>query len=593
MSDWYGTRSGLPSIAAGLDLEMPGPSVFRGHKLVEDVLSGRINEAAIDERLANVLTLTERAKPSWSSAPEESLVDEEAIELSREIAMEGVVLLQNRKSVLPLRNETMAIIGNSAIYPAIGGGGSAEAPPQYTIRPFDSIRGKHPHPERVNLHHGVKVHNAFPCVPSDQIFARNGLSGVDVQYFNDGVSAPVFSEFSERPAVVMLGRVKPGLDGDSFSYVISTCLVPRTSGTHFIAIQSTGNFVLKVNEKEVFRVEMKGVTVEDFLFKPKHLERVCEIPLEAGVPYFLELTVRNHPGMGTGEPCVHAAKLCYMEAYSDDESIADAVAIASTADVSIIFAGRTAEHESEGFDLVDIKLPANQVKMIKAVAAASRRTVLVLSCGNPIDVQDFVDDVDSILCTHYLGQESGPALAEILFGKCPSGRLATTWPKRLEDSPSFANFPATNGPAGYEMTYAEGINVGYRSKIVPQWAFGFGLSYTSFVFSDLHITRGEEMTVEVTVTNTGATAGSEVVQLYVESLDSSIYRPRELKAFAKVHVEAMSSAKVNLSLDAKHAFSAWSENEVQWVAEAGDYKIYVGTLSESIRLQETIKWSGL
>lgn len=252
MSDWFGTQSCVPAIIAGLDLEMPGPSVFRGVELVEHIKKKRINRNIIDQRVSNVLGLIERTKPSHSIAPEKSLFDETANQLAKQVGAEGIVLLQNRKSVLPLMNTgRLAVIGAAATSPPISGGGSAAAPPQYIHRPAEFIKTLHLQPELVQISSGVKVHVTIPSVSQEHIFAQNGQHGVDVRYFNDGSDVPVLEEFQPMPQVVMLGHIKPGLKADAFSYEMATTLIPSTTGLHTIGIQATGSFLLKANGKDV------------------------------------------------------------------------------------------------------------------------------------------------------------------------------------------------------------------------------------------------------------------------------------------------------------------------------------------------------
>ncbi|KFY90715.1 hypothetical protein V500_05004 [Pseudogymnoascus sp. VKM F-4518 (FW-2643)] len=607
MSDWYGTNSDIAALKAGLDLEMPGPSVFRGASLVENVQNGTVDEKLVDQRLASVLRLIGRTAESHSTEPEKSLDDKSGNNLAKEIGTEGIVLLQNRKSVLPLqRTQKLAVIGSAATTPPISGGGSAAAPPQYLQRPIDSIKALHSYPESVKCSGGVKVHATIPVCAEEHIFARNGEHGVDVSYFNDGIEIPITEEFQKLPQVVMLGRIKPGLKAEGFHYEMSTTLIPTTTGLHTIGIQATGSFLLTINGKDVLSEAVSGVTVEDFLFKPTRLEVCCQVTMKAGMPYFLKLVVQPHkPAAMTGEPLVHAAKLCYIEEYSDCDAISEAVTVAENADTTIIFAGRNAEYESEGFDMPEITLPANQVKMIKTVAAASRRSVLILHCGNPIDVRDFIDDVDAIICAHFLGQEGGNALSEVLYGKVnPSGKLAVTWPKKLEDTPSYQTFPAAETTRGWEISCGEGVGLGYRHNWVnsPQFAFGFGLSYTSFELSSLKVTRpgnetavgDNEIILEVVLSNTGSVSGAEVVQVYVEDVASSVPRPsRELKAFEKIHLEPQTSETIRFCIKEKYAFSYWNEEARCWRAEAGEFKIHIGDLVAQVHLEQDFSWSGL
>ncbi|EQB58988.1 hypothetical protein CGLO_00674 [Colletotrichum gloeosporioides Cg-14] len=250
-------------------------------------------------------------------------------------------------------------------------------------------------------------------------------------------------------------------------------------------------------------------------------------------------------------------------------------------------------------------MPENQAALIKAVAAASKKTVLVLHCGNPIDVSAVVDDVDAILLAHFPGQEGAQATADILTGKTnPSGRLATTWFKTLEDVPSFGDFPATKTEDGsIALKYAEGPGVGYRhanAATRARWAFGYGLSYTSFAYSDLDAAVSEEsgeakLKATVKVTNTGSRAGKEVVQLFVSpAKETSVWRPeRELKAFTKVTLQPGESKVTTLEVDLKIACSYWDEAQKAWRLEKGVYGVLVGDRRAEISVAAESVWNGL
>ena len=324
----------------------------------------------------------------------------------------------------------------------------------------------------------------------------------------------------------------------------------------------------------------------------------------AGKSYFVRLlTQARIPKENDYEPNPHGAVLCYEEYVNDRTSISEAVQIAASSDVSIVFAGRNHEYESEGFDLDTIILPERQIKLIKAVAAVSEKTVLVLNCGNPIDVSPIIDDVDAVLNAHFPGQEGGQALANILTGKAnPSGRLATTWPKKFDEKyiPTFHNFPATLDEDGeYTLKYAEGIQIGYRHPDVTktaQWEFGFGLSYTTFEHSDLLIdnTSESDIKISIQVKNMGIFPGHEVVQVYVLPPNSeNAWRPaRELKGYEKVWVLPGRSETVKIYLDKKHTFSYWDEEIKQWRLEPGAYRLIAGSLETCFEVEEGLTWSG-
>lgn len=251
MSDWYGTRSSIPALLAGLDLEMPGPTIFRGPEVLEKVKCGELDPSILNQRADKMLKLVQQTKDVHSKKEETSLVDEASNLLARQVGTEGIVLLQNRKSVLPLqRSRRLAIIGAQATVPSISGGGSAAAPPQYTQRPLDSIRNKCLNPELVQECSGVRIHNVIPIVPTEQIFAQDGSNGVRVRYFNAGSDQPVIDEVQAVPHAVMFGRLREGVNADGFHYEVSTTLVPKTTGLHTIGARTTGSCSVKVNGKE-------------------------------------------------------------------------------------------------------------------------------------------------------------------------------------------------------------------------------------------------------------------------------------------------------------------------------------------------------
>lgn len=621
MSDWYGTKATRAALEAGLDLEMPGPSVFRGSKLIGAINSGDVPLDALDLAVSNVLAMVDRTSTSHSDKEEVSRVCEKTSAIALRTAAEGIVLLKNRDNSLPFNMESdpkVALIGAAAVNPSMTGGGSACAKPQYTHTPLQCFQNACKDPKQVSFAHGVNPNYAVPLMSPSITKARNGLPGVDVDYFMDGSKMPVFSEFIGQPVVVMLGRLKPGLaEQTGFHYIMETTVTVSNSGSHRLAVQATGDFTLSVDGKEVDitffqRISHESLTnraqilskpapemsVEDFLFEPKKLESIIEVQMNAHQPY--KITLRTHSRdlpSGEGEISPHSAKLCFEEEHDDRVAIAEAVSIAAQSDVSIIVGGRTREHESEGFDLRTLKLPDSQVRMIKAVASVSKKTILVLHCGNPIDVSDFVEDIDVILAAHFPGQEGAQAIVDIITGKTnPSGRLATTWPMSLSESavPSFAHFPAKDVGNGPVIRYSEGLQVGYRNSHTAssaRWPFGHGLSYSSFEYKNLNIVRqgeingessvecrSEMITITVDVHNTSQIAGYEVVQVYSEPpVDHVIWKPRsELIAFAKQWLEPGEAKQVKLLVSQRDISGYWDRAANVWRSLNGIYKVITG-----------------
>jgi beta-glucosidase len=291
-------------------------------------------------------------------------------------------------------------------------------------------------------------------------------------------------------------------------------------------------------------------------------------------------------------------KIDYSQGYSlnDDDNfsmIDDAVKSASTADIAIVLVGLPQHYESEGIDRTHINLPPSHNQLISQIAAAQPNSVVVLTNGSAV-AMPWVNEVPAILETWLGGQAGAGGTLDVLFGKVnPSGKLAETFPVKLEDTPAFFNFPGEQG----EVLYGERFLVGYRHydkrKIEPLFPFGFGLSYTTFEYKNLNITPSDfadtdEVSVSFTIKNTGDVKGKEVAQLYITDKESTLQRPeRELKKFAKVALDPGEEKQLSFTLNARD-FSYYDGKRGMWIAESGEFKIAVGASSRDIRLTETI-----
>lgn len=284
-------------------------------------------------------------------------------------------------------------------------------------------------------------------------------------------------------------------------------------------------------------------------------------------------------------------------ARASEQMINEAVEAAKKSDIAIVVGGWTHgydynkwsdnAYDAEGTDKPDMHTPFGQDELIKAVVKANPNTIVVLIGGGAIDMSQWVGDTKGIVEAWYGGMEGGTALADVLFGKInPSGKLPVTFPKVLEDVPAhkLGDFPGKNGVA----VYRDDIFVGYRYfdtyKVEPQFAFGHGLSYTSFTYSNMSVVPGvQSATVSLTVTNTGKATGAEVVQLYVKDEVSTLKRPeKELKGFQKVFLQPGESRKVTITLG-KDAFQYYDDSKGQWVLEPGAFTLLAGSSSQDIR----------
>ncbi|KAL2802093.1 glycoside hydrolase superfamily [Aspergillus granulosus] len=607
MSDWFGTRSTVKAIKAGLDLEMPFP-VHRGPKVIEAMQAGKLTQADIDARVLKLLDLRNRTRESHADGEEYSKIDKATNETARKLAAGGIILLKNQAGALPLDptgTTRLAVIGEFAQDAVVTGGGSASCNPQYKIAPLQALREALADGSRIKFSPGVRTRRIIPLAPTELLRAPDGRPGMEVKYFNcSSPGNPILSERREKPNIWMLGEFPKGLEVPGSFIELKTSLTCPTTGTHTLAVRCTGAFCLYIDGKEALTGPQPNVTTEQFIFNHILLESRLDVAMEEGTSYEIRLVMQSRDHLTVGEPTPYAASLCFEDYYDEEQAIMEATEAARTADTSIIFAGRDGQYESEGYDLEDIALPSNQIALIKAVASVSKRIVLVLHCGNPIDVSAFVDDVDAITCAHFPGQEGSRALADILTGKVnPSGRTASTWWKTLRDAPSFGDFPAQKSDqGGPTLLYREGLQVGYRhpDKERVQWPFGHGLSYTTFEYSNLGVNVanvGSKATLEcsITLTNTGSRAGHQVVQVFVTpAKETPVWRPeRELKMFTKVFLQAGESRVVSLQANLRVACSYWDEAENQWKMEPGVYEVLIGDHQSSFVVPSGELWDGL
>lgn len=266
-----------------------------------------------------------------------------------------------------------------------------------------------------------------------------------------------------------------------------------------------------------------------------------------------------------------------------------AIKLAIEADTILLYLGLDEYSEVEGIDRPNMKLPENQMQLFDKLVALGKKIVVVLACGSAVEM-DFADRSDAILHTYLSGQAGAKAALDILSGKAnPSGKLSETIPFKYEDISTAFNYP------GKQLTaeYREGLYVGYRyfdtANIKPRYPFGYGLSYTTFKYSDL---KSSEDEVSFKLTNTGRMAGKEVAQVYVRSSNSRLYRPeKELKGFVKVLLNPGESKTVKVKLG-KSAFEFFNQTTQKWEIETLDYDILVGSSSRDIRLNDTIHIEG-
>lgn len=341
---------------------------------------------------------------------------------------------------------------------------------------------------------------------------------------------------------------------------------------------------------------------EDGLLPLSEKEEIAFIGKYARQPRFQgggSSHINSHKVTGAWDVVKDWGNITFAEGYGDQEDvtdealIAEAVEKAGKAKAAVIFAGLPDAFESEGFDRSHMGMPNCQNELINRVAAVQPNTIVVLHNGSPVEMP-WADQVKGIVEAYLSGQAVGAAVVDILFGKVnPSAKLPETFPYKLEDNPSYLYYLGE----GDKVEYREGVFVGYRyydtKKMDVRFPFGYGLSYTTFAYSNLKLSAAQikdtdTLTVSVDVTNTGSMAGKEVVQLYVSDVESTVIRPvKELKGFDKVDLQPGETKTVTFILG-KRAFAYWNTQIHDWHVESGEFRILVGKSSRDIQLEETV-----
>jgi beta-glucosidase len=585
MSDWYGTHSTVPAANAGLDVEMPGPPQWFGPALAAAVRAGEVEEAVVDAKVWKVLELATRTGLFDREPHDEQSIDRpEHRTLAREAASGSIVLLKNDTALLPLasRSEsprTLAVIGPNADLPSLQGGGSAAVTTHPVLTPLEAIRDRAGADIEVGFERGGVNHRQTPPL-SGRRLAEGKLR---VEYFAgpEFAGAPVFEETTDRAWFVWLGPWNPAVSA-VFSARVSGTFVADETGAWCLSLTSAGRSRLFVDGTVVVDNWEPTQGGSDSFFGLGSTEVKADVWFEEGGEHTILVEYANDKLPSLGGLAIGC------EPPRPDDMLERAVALAARSDVVVLVVGTSAEWESEGRDRRAMALPGNQDELIARVAAVNEHTVVVVNAGSPV-AMDWADDVAAIAQLWFPGEEGAPALASVLFGDAdPGGRLPLTIPRAIEDTPAFTSYPGERG----KVVYGESVFGGYRwydtRHIEPRFAFGHGLSYTSFLLGPIELDRTEidaDGTVElrVTVTNTGDRSGTEVVQCYVHDREASVARPeQELRAFAKVALDAGQSASVVGVLDSR-AFAFWDPDTHGWLVEPGEFEIRVGVSSRDIR----------
>ncbi|KAE8355429.1 putative beta-glucosidase H [Aspergillus coremiiformis] len=607
MSDWLGTYTTVDSMNAGLDLEMPGPSRYRGRYVESAVQARLIKQSTIDTRVRKVLEFVEKASRAPISAVETQRDYPEDRALNRTLCANSIVLLKNKGNLLPLpkKIKKIALIGSHLKTPAISGGGSASLEPYYTVSLYDAMNEALPDTE-IAYEAGAYAHKMLPVI--DRL-----LENAMMYFVNEPMGTKRILRATQsisKTAFQLMDFNAPGLNKALFYATLTGDFTPDVSGVWDFGLSVFGTGTLYIDDEMVVDNTTHQIRGTAFFGKGTAQELGSKV-LSAGQTYKIRLeygSANTSPLKTIG--VVHfgggAAHLGACLQIDPAEMMKRAVKAAADADYTVLCTGLNHDWESEGFDRPDMDLPPGIDALIASVLeVAADNTVIVNQSGTPVTMP-WADRARAIVQAWYGGNETGHGIADVIFGDVnPSGKLPLSWPVDVRDNPAYLSYASVGG----RVLYGEDVYVGYRyyEKTGREvlFPFGHGLSYATFTVSpDIALshevfTPENPPTVAVQIKNNGIVAGAQVLQLYIGASHSSTPRPiKELHGFAKVSLQPGEERTVRICID-RYATSFWDEIEGMWKSEEGVYEAQVGTSSQDIlamgvfRVDKTRYWLGL
>ncbi|MFQ6143221.1 beta-glucosidase family protein [Streptomyces seoulensis] len=587
VSDWAAVRSTEEPARAALDLAMPGPHSPWAESLAEAVADGRVPREAVDDKVRRLLRLADRVGALDPGAPRRgpAVSARGTRALLRRAVAAGSVLVRNEEDVLPLDPaalSTVAVLGAHAATPRVQGGGSAGVHPSGVVSPLDGIRTRLRGRARVLHRPGPSL--GLPPAPVDAdrcTDPRSGAPGVLVRLLDEhGRELHAEHRLSGR-------QLEPTLVPGAHTVEISALLRPRSAGEWAFGVGGFGRMSLRVDEQVLLDDDFPCRTDDPAVVHvtpPVHTVRAV---LAARRPVLL--AARRELAAGTGRATVLAAA---PPEEDPGAALAAAVDAARRADAAVVFVGTTEHSETEGHDRTGLSLGGGQDALVRAVAAANPRTVVVVNSGGPVELP-WREEVGAVLLTWFPGQEAGGGVADVLFGRAePGGRLPTTWAASLADAPVTDTRPSADGA----LEYTEGLHIGYRAWLragrTPAYWFGHGLGYTTWDYESVaapaRVAAGAAFTVRVGLRNSGRRAGREVVQVYLARPGSAVDRPeRWFAGYAAVRAEPGATATAEVVVPAR-ALRHWSQADGGWRTEPGAYRLLVGRSAGDLRWEDSL-----
>jgi beta-glucosidase len=589
MSDWISTYDAIGAANGGLDIEMPSGAHLNRENLLPALESGEVSMATLDDKVRRILRIA--ARFGWLDREQRDTSIPRYNTAAREVALqgarEGIVLLRNENGALPLdreRVDSILVVGPHA-HPAVtGGGGSSKVEPFTAVSILEGMVETASKDLQVFYATGLATLDEMVSRTEFSTTADNGTPGLHAEYFATGDLSgdPVLTRVEPRIAI--------GSGRDASPYPEGT-LSERWTGFYIAERDGTYDFFVTASGDGggFYRLFLDGALVLDNWSLNRAIVDYVTLELDSGAH---EIVFEHH-----GRQKWPGARLELGISRHGDRITADARELAARVDAVVVAAGFDASTESEGADRT-FRLPPGQDELIRAMADANDRTIVVMTSGGAVEMTGWLDRVPALLQAWYPGQEGGTAVAGVLLGDVnPSGRLPATFERRREDNPAYDNYYPE--PGTQRILYEEGVFVGYRGfeheGIAPLFPFGHGLSYTTFEYGGLEIeprtTRDGNVSVSLDVTNTGDRAGAEVVQVYVADAHSAVPRPpKELKGFARVRLEPGETRRVTIELD-RRSFAYYDTGRKRWAVAPGVFGVLVGRSSTAIELRGDVAFS--
>lgn len=614
MSDWTATHDGIAAANAGLDLEMPFGWYMNAETLIPAVKSGIVKEATIDDKIRRILRVAYRF--GWINLdgtnhdpldPNIPRYNQHGRQVALEGALEGATLLRNQNHLLPLAvadytgtaPKTIAVIGPDAFPGSPTAGGSGLVPTFGDVSALKGISDRLGLTGNVTYERGISKLSILAMQTGLTATAESNTPGVIVDTFDkpvfDGKPAATRHEMNMNSGSSALSDPDTAelintIDGNTLKAIMGNSGPKHFDRwTGFYHAKDSGNYLLFCENQGKYRLSIDGKVVIDHAEIPKFAVAQRSIELSPG-PHKVVVEEISGPQFGAGVLRVGILKQGTLVHPA-------ALELAKRADVVVLAVGYDAETESEGQDR-EFQLPPGQDELIQQIAAINTKTIVVVTAGGSVDATSWIDHVGALLQTWYSGEEGGTALAQLIFGDAdPSGRLPISWERTLKDNPSFAYYYPAKGTE--KITYGDDIFVGYRgyekNNTKPLFPFGFGLSYTTFKYSNLTIAPASKPTenpdtkasyeVGFDIMNTGQRAGADVAQLYISEDHPKIDRPaQELKGFSRVALEPGETRHITLPLDAR-SFTWYDVKAKAWHADAGTFTLHLGRSSTDPQLE--------